>query len=209
MEDQNKIPLDEQEPESLKLDEVQDEASAEPKSVPEPLVKAHEDLVLSGESDDAILRTKLKLVQFPLSRQAREDIVNLETICLKIWDEKIGTGLAMNQIGRSTRAFCAMLNWRPVIFINPVIIAHSESKFNSVEFCLSAPGIGVRMRRWKDITVSYFDEDGSEKIWRSKFKKQAALVQHEIQHTLGILITDYMDPKKKNFGYGMKERNLN
>lgn len=41
----NNIPLDEQEPESLKLDEVQDETSAETKLAPEPLVKAHKDLV--------------------------------------------------------------------------------------------------------------------------------------------------------------------
>ena len=203
----NSIPLDEQEPENVQggLDEVQEEAPQEQ----EQIIKPHEDLVVSGEATDAILRTKLKEVQFPLSRQAKEDIANLESIMLQLWNDRIGTGLAMNQIGRSTKAFCAMLNGEPIIFINPTIIAHSRAKFSQPEFCLSIPGIGVILDRWKEITVQYFDEEGSKKIWRSKFKKQAGMVQHEVSHLQGELITDYIDPKKRNFGYGLEERKLN
>ena len=78
------------------------------------------------------------------------------------------------------------------IMYNPRIIAHSvqEAALADGEGCLSVdrevPGYVVRHAR---VTVEYFDKQGSKK--RMKLKGyHAIVVQHEIDHTNGIMFFD-------------------
>lgn len=73
------------------------------------------------------------------------------------------------------------------ILINPVVVAASEKMKTSKSNCGS-----VRLKEDIDITrhewveVEYFDEKGE----KQRRKSRNMTVQHEIDHNLGILITD-------------------
>jgi peptide deformylase len=74
--------------------------------------------------------------------------------------------------------------------INPKIIEQSKEKTGSAESCLSVPDQVYGVERFKSVTVLYRDE--KYHICRQKFSDQFAIVvQHEIDHTLGILICEH------------------
>ncbi len=108
-----------------------------------------------------------------------------------------GVGLAASQIGESWRIFLT----RPTekseirIFINPVIIKQSEEKTdgvperdNKLEGCLSIPAIWGKVKRAKSLTLSYQNEGGNHH--EEEFSGfLATIIQHETDHTNGILYT--------------------
>jgi peptide deformylase len=97
-----------------------------------------------------------------------------------------GLGLAAPQVGYDLRFF--VFNTEEII-INPIIISGS-SKIWSEESCLSIPGASYRVRRWKEITVAYYNEHGD--IINDRVLKgiEAVVFQHEYDHLKGILIRD-------------------
>ena len=87
------------------------------------------------------------------------------------------------------------------IFINPKIINHSWRTSISIEGCMSYPEKPmIKVKRWKKITITYqtFLEDGllSKKIKIKEKGFKSFMLQHEINHGLGILIYPILDPKK-------------
>ena len=91
------------------------------------------------------------------------------------------------------------------IMYNPRVVAHSvqDAALADGEGCLSVdrevPGYVIRHAR---VTVEYFDKEGNKH--RSKFKGyNAIVVQHEIDHTNGIMFYDHInadDPFKVKDG---------
>jgi len=86
------------------------------------------------------------------------------------------------------------------ILINPQIIDHSRQKSfgankddDTLEGCLSVPGVYGPIPRWGDITLQYDVLIEQELVSRTdKFKDFAArVIQHERDHLDGILFTDY------------------
>jgi len=78
------------------------------------------------------------------------------------------------------------------VLINPEIIESSKEKIIKRYGCGSIPehhlfGLPVKRHTW--IKVRYFDIGGKENI--EVFNSKSAIIQHEIDHNLGILITDY------------------
>ncbi len=55
--------------------------------------------------------------------------------------------------------------------------------------CLSVPDILVRVRRRTSVTVRFRDLDGREHTWDRVAPDIAELVQHEIDHLDGVLMT--------------------
>jgi len=88
-----------------------------------------------------------------------------------------GLGLAASQVGIDARLF--ITHWNE-IFVNPQIIER-RVLFAGVEGCLSLPGIIRRKQRYQRITLA----DG-----RTYSDRQAVVIQHEIEHLNGRLITD-------------------
>ncbi len=73
--------------------------------------------------------------------------------------------------------------------INPIILEKSKEKDVDEEGCLSLPGITGRVERSTSIEVEWMDIKGR------KMKKKIAgfgarVVQHEVDHLDGILISD-------------------
>ncbi|SRR6056297_1343315 len=81
-------------------------------------------------------------------------------------------------------------------FINAEIIERSDKTWEEYEGCLSIPGIDEPVDRSWTITVEYQDQDLNKK--RKKFSGYTAkIIQHEYDHTKGILFIDYLHRLKK------------
>lgn len=81
-------------------------------------------------------------------------------------------------------------------FINARIIYSSEETWHDYEGCLSIPGLSQKVERpWK-ITIEYLDRDFM--MQNKTFSGLTArIIQHEYDHTLGILYTDHLKPLTK------------
>ena len=107
-----------------------------------------------------------------------------------------GIGLAAPQVGVSKRLIIVGLPIHrddedcPIIaMINPIIVSKSPETDIDDEGCLSLPGITGNIERSKTIDVEWMDIKGR------KMKKKivgfgARVVQHEVDHLDGILISD-------------------
>lgn len=95
-------------------------------------------------------------------------------------------GMAANMIGQLKCIIAFENGGKYMIMYNPVIVGTS-GQYQTEEGCLSYMGGPVRVTRYKSIQVEYEDE---------KFKKcvriftgfTAQIIQHEIDHTNGVLI---------------------
>jgi len=78
----------------------------------------------------------------------------------------------------------------PRVFINPIVIDHSEETFKAKSNCGSLRlSKKVTVERYKRIQIEYFDEKGT--IKEEKFEgSEGSTIQHEIDHNMGILIID-------------------
>jgi peptide deformylase len=82
------------------------------------------------------------------------------------------------------------------VMYNPKVVAHSvqDAALGDGEGCLSVdrnvPGYVVRHAR---VTVEYFTKDGEKKLIKLK-GYNSIVVQHEIDHTNGIMFYDRINP---------------
>jgi peptide deformylase len=117
-----------------------------------------------------------------------------------------GLGLAAPQIGRSIRLF--VIDGAPVAkdepeladfkktFINAHIIEKCGELVPMNEGCLSIPHIREEVKRESHIRILYYDEDW---IYHDEVYDgyKARIIQHEYDHTDGILFTEKINPLKK------------
>jgi len=107
----------------------------------------------------------------------------------RIMDNNKGIGLAAPQIGESVRVIIMDTGTTSHAIINPVITRRNLGKGLSEEGCLSYPGLRVKMKRYKQITVKGFT-DNWEPIKLKLRGLDAFVVQHEIDHLDGKTIVD-------------------
>ena len=132
----------------------------------------------------------INLVKYPnevLLQQCKEVDLNIIDIS-KYIDGMIdlmkvhkGIGLAAPQIGLNYRFFMMETD----MYINPVILEQSEDIVIDTEGCLSFPGLSMRVKRAKKVTVEYTDIEGKRK--EGKFVNyMSRCFQHELDHLDGI-----------------------
>lgn len=103
-----------------------------------------------------------------------------------------GAGLAAPQVGVLKRIVVFntnIANKLPAVMINPVITKSSPQKMKSVEGCLSIPGEKFEVERSSAISVLFRDISGKEVRLLSQ-GVSAVVIQHEIDHLDGILLSD-------------------
>ena len=116
--------------------------------------------------------------------------------------EAPGIGLAAIQIGVPKRVITMDLAKKdepkaPQVFINPEVTWHSEEKAIYEEGCLSIPEYYEEVERPASVKVKYLDLDGkTHEIEASGLL--ATCLQHEIDHTNGILFIDYISKLKRD-----------
>lgn len=102
-----------------------------------------------------------------------------------------GVGLAAPQIGESVRLIVVNYRQPPFALINPEITSHAESCTTLEEGCLSVPGVIVPIKRARAVTITAINEQGETTEIHAK-DLFAKILQHEIDHINGVLITDYI-----------------
>ena len=100
-----------------------------------------------------------------------------------------GRAIAAPQIGIGKRFIALNLGATPFALINPTISWRSDDTFEVWDDCLSVPDSVVRVRRHRSISVHYLDERGNARHWRKLPPDMSELVQHEIDHLDGVLMT--------------------
>ena len=148
-----------------------------------------------------ILRKKTNEVD--LNELKSDKIQNIIKKMIATMRNANGAGIAANQIYESFR-ICVVevlnnnrykhLESIPLkILINPKIVIDKESgTFNSYEGCLSVPDIRGKEKRYKKISLNYFDNEGKE-IYEKIDGLEAIVYQHEIDHLDGYLFTDKVE----------------
>ena len=103
--------------------------------------------------------------------------------------KKYGTGraIAAPQIGLLKRIICLNID-QPVAIINPILSDFSDERFEVWDDCMSFPNLLVKVRRYKKITLTFFDINWKTQVWQLK-DDMAELIQHEYDHLEGILAT--------------------
>lgn len=135
-------------------------------------------------------------------RQKAKKVENIDENILKIIkgmeetlenDPRKGIGLAAPQVGISLRIILAKdgrgQNSSTHVLINPEVFKMSPENIVDYEGCLSIPDTYVQVERSSKVMVKARNRAG-EKITLKASDLFARVLQHEIDHTNGILITD-------------------
>jgi peptide deformylase len=85
----------------------------------------------------------------------------------------------------------------PLYLVNPKITRFSQEKDEMEEGCLSVPGEAVTVSRSTSITLEYLDYYGNPVEWDIE-GLLARVVQHELDHTNGVTLLDYLSKLKKD-----------
>jgi peptide deformylase len=108
-----------------------------------------------------------------------------------------GIGLAANQVGYTVQIFILKDGDSFKEFINPEIVSQSELVDFEGEGCLSIPGTSGKTKRYKQLTLTWLDRNGTKN--ESVFQDmQAFAVQHEMDHLNGKLYIDQFGPVKRD-----------
>ena len=107
-------------------------------------------------------------------------------------------GLAAPQVGIPLRVAVIHVDGARFALINPEWDPPEGESDVVVEGCLSLPGIHVPVRRWKSIGLRRRAHSRSELV--TGFT--ARVIQHELDHLDGILITDHGQPIEDYQGWG-------
>jgi peptide deformylase len=79
----------------------------------------------------------------------------------------------------------------PTVLINPRITPMGDAQSEGWEGCLSVPGLRGVVPRWSEVRYTGFDETGTP-IDRAVSGFHARVVQHEVDHLLGVLYPQRM-----------------
>jgi peptide deformylase len=142
-------------------------------------------------------------------RQVSEPVKNIDAGVRKLVDDMLATmydapgiGLAAIQIGIAKRVVTMDLSKKtdehhPRVFINPEVTWKSNDKVAHEEGCLSIPEYYEEVERPSEVKVKYLDLDGKPHEITAK-GLLATCIQHEVDHTNGVLFIDYLSKLKRD-----------
>jgi len=107
-----------------------------------------------------------------------------------------GIGLAAPQVGRTERLAVVDVDDKPLVLLNPEILAASGKPAKAEEGCLSIPDVYGDVERPSSVRVRALDLEGNS------FEIEATellgrCLQHEIDHLHGKLFIDYLSVLKR------------
>lgn len=162
------------------------------------------DLIITLPNDR--LRAKSQRVQ-AISDEVRQVIENMKKAALD-WEasrnHEVGVALAAIQIDQPWRIIVIRNNFDNkddrsfTVFINPQIVKLEGDWEEDYEGCLSVKDIYGRVPRRSKIRMRALNEDGKEVRVRAE-GFLARVLQHEIDHTQGIMFVDHIQNAKEAF----------
>ena len=144
----------------------------------------------------------------PILRQVSKPIETIDGEVKKLADDMLetmydapGLGLAAIQIGVARRMLVLDVSKegedkKPLVFINPEIVAATDARSVYEEGCLSIPDYYAEVERPAAITVKHLDRDGKEQVTEAD-GLLATCLQHEIDHLNGVLFIDHISKLKR------------
>ena len=137
---------------------------------------------------DPILRQKSRLLSAAdvASPKTTQLIADME----KTMKAHSGIGLAAVQVGQLLRLILVATKNGSLALINPNISSYSWKKETAEEGCLSIPETFVQVKRSIKIKVRALDAKGKPLQFTAE-GLFARVIQHETDHTNGILILDH------------------
>jgi peptide deformylase len=144
---------------------------------------------------------RLRLVSEPV-KTVDAELRTLVDDMLETMYKAPGVGLAAIQLGVPRRIVTVDTakkdeEKQPQVFLNPEILSASEEKATYEEGCLSIPEYYEEVERPVGVKVRYMDLDGkTHEIDANGFL--ATVLQHEIDHTNGVLFIDYISRLKRD-----------
>ncbi len=149
----------------------------------------------------------LNILQFPDPRLKKKatlvDTFDQETFklvndMLETMYEAQGVGLAAIQVNVAKRIIVidvSQTHNQPICLINPEIIGSREA-IEWDEGCLSFPGVYAKVKRSKEIDVTFYDAMG--KMHQISADGLLAIcIQHELDHLNGITFYDHLSSLKQ------------
>lgn len=147
-------------------------------------------------SNHNILRTKTKRSDIEKEKENLQKLIG----DMKDTLQSIGgLGLAANQLGRDESVCLVQFGEQTITMVNPVITGREGETKISIEGCLSLPDVSAKVQRDEIISVKFINPDNEwrEEELRVEFPN-SVVVQHEIDHLNGKLMTDNLSPMEKN-----------
>jgi len=141
---------------------------------------------------------RLKIKAQPVTDITEATATIIDDMLATMYEEK-GVGLAATQVDIHQRIVVmdtSESNDKPIVFINPEIIATSDETSINEEGCLSVPGTYAKVNRHDACTVKALDRHGKE-FTLNATELQSICIQHELDHLKGVLFVDYLSPLKR------------
>ncbi len=145
----------------------------------------------------AMLKAKAR----PVTAADADTVRALVPRMLETMYEAPGIGLAAPQVSVPLRLVVVDLQpdekRRPMVLINPEIVAASDQRVTREEGCLSLPGQYADVTRPERVRVRWQDETGARREIEAD-GLLAACLQHELDHLDGVLFVDHLSVLKRN-----------
>ncbi len=143
---------------------------------------------------------RLRLVSEPVTKFDK-DLRRLIEEMFETMYEAPGIGLAAIQVGVPARVVTMDLAKKdepkdPQVYINPELVWASDQKATYEEGCLSIPEYYEQVERPVSVKVKYLDRDGKPQEIEAG-GLLATCLQHEIDHTNGVLFIDHISKLKR------------
>jgi len=170
-------------------------------------MKKHEDYIthINNSEDNVYLKSKhfpVNMRLFQTSPEYKNIILQqcnyIRELCLDVKEgykkphgmSSANAGLAFNIIKITKNRL--QDNEYCKILINPRIVEYMGDLVETTSNCGSITlENSIKLKRSSEIIVNYFDEKGNEFVELFTRETGAFTIQHEVDHNLGILITDY------------------
>jgi peptide deformylase len=148
-------------------------------------------LTIEDEGNEKFLRagTNEVILSEINEPHVQEIIARMRTVS----KEAGGLGIAAPQIGSDLRMFLMeprRKNAEQLVVINPKVKSKIGKAWSYDEGCLSVPDQRFDIKRAKRIIVEYYDEHGEKRLFKSRGKMEAFIMQHELDHLEGILVDE-------------------
>jgi len=149
----------------------------------------------------------LNILQFPDPRLKKvaevvdtfdHEITTLVNNMMETMYEMQGVGLAATQVNVHKKVIVIDVSPQqnqPLCLINPEITETREQTEHE-EGCLSFPGVYAKVKRAKEVDVTFYDKEGVIRTL-SADGLLARCIQHEIDHLNGITFFDHLSPLKQ------------
>src|SRR5215467_12219627 len=144
----------------------------------------------------------LRKISLPIER-VDEGVRTLAEDMLETMYAAPGVGLAAVQVGVLRRVIVLDTAKgedeppRPLVMINPQIIALGSQMRRHEEGCLSIPDVRIEIERPSSVTVAFLDREGERQELTAE-GLLATAIQHEIDHLNGKLIIDFLSRLKRD-----------